>query len=59
VIEAASRNDAVKAFAADPFIEETAGKRRRDPFIHYKSKEWCEYHPGVSDGEIRRFARLF
>ncbi len=52
-------NDAVKAFAADPFVEKILGKPLRDEFIHYKSEEWREYHQSVSQWEIDRYARLF
>ncbi|MFZ4774460.1 MAG: type III glutamate--ammonia ligase [Terrimicrobiaceae bacterium] len=52
-------NDAVKAFASDPFVEKILGKPLRDEFIHYKSEEWREYHQSVSQWEIDRYARLF
>lgn len=52
-------DEAVKAFAADPFIEKTLGKGLRDEFIHYKSEEWREYHQSVSQWEINRYARFF
>lgn len=52
-------DEAVKAFADDPFIEKTLGKGLRDEFIHYKSEEWREYHQSVSKWEIDRYARLF
>lgn len=52
-------DEAVKAFAADPFIEQTLGKGLRDEFIHYKSEEWREYHQSVSKWETDRYARLF
>jgi glutamine synthetase len=51
--------EAVKAFAADPFVEQTLGKGLRDEFIHYKSEEWREYHQTVSQWEIDRYARFF
>jgi glutamine synthetase len=51
--------DAVEAFAADPFIEQTLGKGLRDEFITYKSEEWRTYHQQVSAWEIAQYARLF
>jgi glutamine synthetase len=52
-------DEAVKAFAADPFVEEVLGRGLRDEFISYKSEEWREYHQTVSQWEIDRYARLF
>jgi len=52
-------DEAVKAFAADPFVEQTLGKGLRDEFITYKSEEWREYHQTVSQWEVDRYARLF
>ncbi len=52
-------DEAVRAFAADPFVENVLGKPLRDEFIHYKSEEWREYHQSVSQWEIDRYARLF
>ncbi len=52
-------DEAVKAFAADPFVEKTLGKGLRDEFIHYKSEEWREYHQTVSQWEVDRYAKLF
>jgi glutamine synthetase len=51
--------EAVEAFAADPFIEKTLGKGLRDEFITYKSEEWRTYHQQVSAWEIAQYARLF
>jgi glutamine synthetase len=51
--------EAVAAFAADPFVEKTLGKGLRDEFIAYKSEEWRQYHQQVSQWEIDRYARLF
>ena len=51
--------EAVKAFADDPFVEETLGKELRDEFIHYKQNEWDSYHKSVSDWEIERYTHLF
>lgn len=51
--------EAVEAFAADPFVEKTLGKALRDEFIRYKAEEWREYHLTVSRWEIERYARLF
>lgn len=52
-------DEAVRAFAADPFVENVLGKPLRDEFIHYKSEEWREYHQSVGQWEIERYARLF
>lgn len=52
-------DEAVKAFAADPFVGETLGPGLRDEFIAYKSEEWREYHQTVSQWEVDRYARLF
>ncbi|MBW8780981.1 MAG: type III glutamate--ammonia ligase [Verrucomicrobia bacterium] len=51
--------EAVAAFAADPFVEKTLGKGLRDEFITYKSEEWRQYHQQVSQWEIDKYARLF
>ncbi len=51
--------EAVRAFAADPFVEETLGSALRNEFITYKSEEWREYHQTVSQWETDRYARLF
>ncbi|HTJ79180.1 MAG TPA: type III glutamate--ammonia ligase [Rariglobus sp.] len=51
--------EAVAAFAADPFIEKTLGQGLRDEFITYKSEEWRQYHQQVSQWEIDHYARLF
>lgn len=52
-------DEAVKAFAADPFTEKILGKGLRDEFVHYKSEEWREYHQSISQWEIQRYANLF
>jgi glutamine synthetase len=52
-------DEAVKAFAADPFVEQVLGSDFRNEFITYKSEEWREYHQTVSQWEINRYARLF
>jgi glutamine synthetase len=51
--------EAIQAFAADPFIEQTLGKALSDEFIKYKSEEWQAYHLSVSDWEIERYSHLF
>ncbi len=51
--------EAVEAFAADPFIAKTLGQGLRDEFITYKSEEWRTYHQQVSAWEIAQYARLF
>ncbi len=52
-------NEAVQAFAADPFVEQTLGKELRDEFIRYKSEEWEAYHHSISSWEIERYSHLF
>ncbi len=54
-----SLDEAVAAFAADPFVEETLGTDLRNEFIKYKSEEWRQYHQTVSQWEIDRYARLY
>lgn len=51
--------EAVQAFADDPFIEEILGKELRDEFVKYKSIEWEEYHQTVSRWEIERYSHMF
>ena len=52
-------DEAVAAFAADPFVTETLGQELRDEFITYKSEEWRQYHQRVSQWEIDTYARMF
>lgn len=52
-------DEAVEAFAADPFIERVLGSELRQEFITYKSEEWRTYHQQISAWEIERYARLF
>ncbi|TVP78375.1 MAG: type III glutamate--ammonia ligase [Puniceicoccaceae bacterium] len=52
-------DEAVAAFAADPFMEEVLGTELRNEFIAYKSEEWRQYHQRVSQWEIDQYARLF
>lgn len=52
-------DEAVRAFAEDPFVERVLGKELRDEFVRYKSEEWREYHQTVSPWEVERYARLF
>lgn len=52
-------DEAVKAFAADPFVTKVLGQGLRDEFITYKSEEWRQYHQQVSAWEIDRYARMF
>jgi glutamine synthetase len=54
-----SLDEAVAAFAADPFVEEVLGTALRNEFIKYKSEEWRQYHQRVSQWEIDQYARLF
>ncbi len=51
--------EAVEAFAADPFIEKVLGAELRKEFITYKTEEWRTYHQQVSQWEIDQYARLF
>ncbi|MEJ0092371.1 MAG: type III glutamate--ammonia ligase [Methylocella sp.] len=51
--------EAVEAFADDPFVEATLGKGLRDEFIRYKSEEWREYHLTVSAWETERYSAMF
>jgi glutamine synthetase len=51
--------EAVKAFAADPFVEQALGRELRDEFIRYKSQEWEAYHLSISPWEIERYSHLF
>ena len=52
-------DEAVKAFAADPFITKVPGQELRNEVITYKSEEWRQYHQTVSQWEVDRYARLF
>jgi glutamine synthetase len=54
-----SLDEAVAAFAADPFVERVLGAELRKEFITYKSEEWRQYHQRVSQWEIDQYARLF
>jgi glutamine synthetase len=51
--------EAVEAFAADPFVERTLGRGLRDEFIACKLEEWGSYHQEVSQWEVDRYARLY
>jgi len=51
--------EAVAAFAADPLVEATLGKKLRDEFIKYKTDEWDAYHLSISHWEIERYSHLF
>jgi glutamine synthetase len=54
-----SLDEAVTAFATDPFVEEVLGSTLRNEFIRYKSEEWRQYHQNVTDWEIDQYARRF
>ena len=54
-----SLDEAVAAFAADPFVEEVLGSELRNEFVKYKSEEWRQYHQRVSQWEVDQYARLF
>jgi glutamine synthetase len=45
-------DESVKAFAADPFIEQVLGSELRKEFITYKAEEWREYHQQISQWEV-------
>ena len=51
--------EAVEAFAADPFVERVLGRELRQEFITCKEEEWRSYHQEVSQREIDRYARLY
>jgi glutamine synthetase len=51
--------EAVEAFAEDPFVERALGADLRREFIACKTAEWSEYHQQVSAWEIERYARLY
>jgi glutamine synthetase len=51
--------EAVEAFAADPFVEAALGKELRDEFVKYKRNEWDEYHLSISRWETERYSHLF
>ncbi len=51
--------EAVTAFAEDPFVEETLGRELRDEFIRYKTAEWNSYHLSISAWEVDRYSHLF
>ncbi len=51
--------EAVDAFAADPFVTETLGQALRDEFITYKRQEWSAYHQTISQWETERYSHLF
>lgn len=52
-------DEAVAAFAADPFVERTLGRELSAEFIACKGEEWRSYHQQVSPWEIERYARLY
>ena len=51
--------EAVAAFADDPFVTQVLGQELRDEFIAYKSEEWRQYHQRISPWEIEQYARLY
>jgi glutamine synthetase len=51
--------EAVAAFASDPFVERVLGSELRNEFITYKTDEWLAYHQQVSQWEVDRYARFF
>lgn len=54
-----SLDEAVAAFAADPFVEKVLGTELRNEFIKYKSEEWRQYHQRISQWEIDQYAKLY
>lgn len=52
-------DEAVEAFASDPFVEEVLGSELRNEFISYKAEEWRQYHQRISQWEVDHYARLF
>ena len=52
-------NEAVQAFADDPFVEKVLGKGLSDEFIKYKRAEWNDYHQTISAWETKRYSHLF
>lgn len=52
-------DEAVQAFAEDPFVERVLGAELRNEFITYKSEEWRQYHQRVSQWEIDMYSRLY
>ncbi|WP_269524073.1 type III glutamate--ammonia ligase [Coraliomargarita parva] len=54
-----SLDEAVEAFASDPFVGEVLGEELRKEFITYKAEEWRQYHQRISQWEIDHYARLF
>ena len=51
--------EAIQAFADDPFIEATLGRPLRDEFIRTKSEEWRDYHLTISAWETARYSTMF
>lgn len=54
-----SLDEAIEAFAADPFVKKVLGAELRQEFISYKTEEWRQYHQRISQWEIDQYARLF
>jgi glutamine synthetase len=54
-----SLDEAVEAFAADPFVGQVLGEELREEFITYKAEEWRQYHQRISQWEVDQYARLF
>ncbi|OAM89081.1 type III glutamate--ammonia ligase [Termitidicoccus mucosus] len=54
-----SLQEAVAAFAGDPFTERVLGRELRDEFVRYKSEEWRAYRQQITQWEIDRYARMF
>lgn len=48
-------HNAVKAFKADPLIQEALGEHLTQSFIDYKNLEWSKYTQSVSDWERDRY----
>lgn len=52
-------DEAMEAFAADPFVKEILGSELRNEFITSKSEEWLQYHQRVSQWKTHTNARMF
>ncbi len=48
-------HNAVKAFKADPLIQEALGEHLTQSFIDSKNLEWSKYTQSVSDWERDRY----
>lgn len=51
--------EAIDAFEADPFVEETLGTALAREFVRTKREEWESYHLCVSSWEVERYSHMF